>query len=58
MQQGLIAGRPINPPLKRTIAIAKTKVLQKTGPINLIAGELLAECKSLITSGAWKARLI
>lgn len=58
MQQGLIAGRPISPSLVRTISIAKAKMLKKTSPVNLIAGELLEECKALITAEIWKARLI
>lgn len=51
----LLAARPIQPPLARTICLAQRKLGQSSKPIPLVADAVMVECLGLIGSGIWQA---
>lgn len=54
----LVDARPIHPPLARTVYLAHRKLGKTANPVDLVADEVIAECRSLIASGVWQATLL
>lgn len=54
----LVDVRSIHPPLARTVCLAHRKLGKTANPVDLVADEVTAECRSLIASGAWQATLL
>ncbi len=54
----LVVARPIHPPLARTVCLAHRKLGNTASPVGPVADEVIAECRSLIASGAWQATLL
>lgn len=54
----LVVARPIHPPLARTVCLAHRKLGKTSNPVDLVADEVLAECRRLIAAGVWQATLL
>lgn len=52
-----VIARPIDPPLARTVCLAWRK-LGGSNPVQLVADEVVTQCRRLIEAGIWQASLL
>ncbi|HAF2412804.1 TPA: LysR family transcriptional regulator [Salmonella enterica] len=53
-----VMAQPIQPPLTRTVCLARRKLSETSSPVHLVADEVAMECRNLIESGVWLAMLL
>lgn len=53
-----VMARPIHPPLARTVCLAWRKLGGGANPVQLVADEVVMQCRRLIEAGVWQATLL